>query len=427
MRPKVMKQRARAAALACVMVTPLGLAACAEEGASGTGGGGAGVEFGASKADYRKAFEDISPITLHTQTPSPKGSPSGARNEDYYAAVEDWSGGKITFDVQYSSAVAAPEEQDDALNDGRLDISNVMPVYEPSEYPANGMVNDVSFLGTQKPVIGPMAAQAWMLELGYATPEVRDEYREHGVELILPSFNSGLNLVICPKAATEPADFSGKQVIAGGATQTKEIEALGSSPVSIPFTEVFESLERGVADCTGSTLLGADLGGYLPIAHQVSYSPDQGFAITTGTFGMSEATWSSLPLVARQLLFDRLDVYLESSVSGTFDAMAKAIASIEKEGGGFSTFGTETTDALAKANEGLLEKARGSDKIKDPGGFVDHATEASARWEKEVVDLGYPATDSYDEFATWWKAGDVDLKPFVKALFEKIMLDERPS
>lgn len=427
MRPITLERRIRAAALVCVLVAPLGLASCAEDGGRGGGGGGEGIEFGASKQEYQAAFEDVDPIELHTQTPSPKGSPSGARNEEYYKAVEEWSGGKITFDVQYSSAVAPPEEQDDALYDGRLDVSNVMPIYEPSEYPANGLINDVSFLGTQKPVVGPMAAQAWMLQLGYDTPEIRDEYRENGVELLLPSFNSGLNLVICPSAATSSSDFHGKQVIAGGATQSKELEALGASPVSITFTEVYESLERGVADCTGSTLLGADLGGYLPIANQVSYSPDAGFAITTGTFGISKAVWESLPLIAQQLLFDRLDVYLEASVSGTFDAMASAIASMDKEGGSFAQFDDDAVEALSTANRKLLDSARSTDVLAAPEKFVDEAVAAAKEWESTVVDLGYPDTDDYDEFAAWWKAGDVDLAPYVDALFDKIMLAQRPS
>jgi TRAP-type C4-dicarboxylate transport system substrate-binding protein len=420
----------RRALCAAAVCSTLVLSSCADSSdaeSSGSGAGGEGVEFGATMEEYQAAFEDIDPIELHTQTPSPKGSSSGARNEAFIAAVEEWSGGKITFDVQYSSAVAEPGESDNALYDGRLDIANVMPVYEPADYPANGMINTVSFLGTQKPAIGPMAAQGWMLQAAYDTPEVLEEYRKVGVELLLPSFNSGLNLVICKDPASSLSDYKGRQIIAGGVTQSKELEALGGAPVSIPFTEVFESLQRGVADCTGSTLLGADLGGYIPEANNVSFSPDAGFAITTGTFGISASVWEQLPLVAKQLLFDRLDVYIEEGVRGTYTAAANAVAAIEKEGGGFTLMDADAESALQSANESILEEARGSTVLADPEGFVDSVEANSAAWEQKITDLGFPDTNDYAEFADWWNGGDVDLQPFVDLLYDDVLLDHRPS
>lgn len=410
------------------VLSALPLAACANDGANGDGAGaGASVPFGASMEEYQEALADIDPIVLHTQTPSPKGAPSGARNEQYVAAVEEWSGGRITFDIQYSNAIADPSEADNALTDGRLDLTNVMPIYEPSEYPANGMINAISFVGSQKPVVGTLAASAWMLEVGYETPEIRDEYRKHGVELVLPSFNSGLNLIICQDPANKLADFEGKQIITGGITQSKQMSALGASPVSIPYTEVFESLQRSVAHCTGSTLLGADLGGYIPEANQVSYSPTTGFAITTGTFGMSQDVWESLPLAARQLMFDRLDVYLKAGMNGNFDAMAKAIEAIDEQGGGFAKFDSAAERALGAANDKMLDEARASDVLANGSGFVDLALESAERWESIAAELGYPDTADYGDFVSWWESDDADLQPFVDKMFEEILLAERPS
>ena len=125
-------------AVAAMSLAVAMLAGCAESSsATGSGEGGEGLAYGATKEDYIAAFADIDPIVLHTQSPAPKGSPTGLPVEKYLDTVTEWSGGKITFDVAYSNAVAPPAEIDNALVDGRLDLGHIIPQYEPAEYPAS--------------------------------------------------------------------------------------------------------------------------------------------------------------------------------------------------------------------------------------------------------------------------------------------------
>ncbi len=426
MRPKVWKQRVRAAAVASVLVVPLSLTACAESEHSASSGG-EGVEFGASKEAYLKAFEDIEPIKLRSQTPAPKGSLTGARNEAYLAAVEEWSGGKITFEVGYSNAFAPPEESDDALNDGRLDVVNVMPVYEPSAYPANVALNDVSFIGRQTPLVGILSAHAWMLDANYDTPAMAEELKQAGVHALMP-FNSGHSYMICSDQRTGLSDFDGAQVLSGGTTQGHQIKALGATPLSIPYTEVFESLQRGIADCTVSSLLGVDLGGYAAVANNVTYGPDSGYAITTGILAVGENTWESLPLVAQQLLFDRTDVFLEASVAGTWGAMASAIDAIVKAGGSFAEYDADAGAKLAEKNNSLLNDLRASKALPDADAFVDSAAESSTAWLKTITeDLGYEDVASFEDFAEMIQNDPPDLSAYTEAVFAQVMLPHRPA
>ncbi|MFP3468156.1 C4-dicarboxylate ABC transporter substrate-binding protein, partial [Leifsonia sp. SIMBA_070] len=72
----------------------------------------------ASMEDYVAAFADVDPINLKVQSNNPQGTGQSVPLEAYVAAVEEWSGGKITFDVKYSGAIAPIAQAGQAMADG---------------------------------------------------------------------------------------------------------------------------------------------------------------------------------------------------------------------------------------------------------------------------------------------------------------------
>src|SRR5699024_8166926 len=140
-----------------------------------------GVPFGASQAEYQAAFEDMEPITLHTQTAGPKGSGTSITMEDYVDKIEETSGGKITFEVEYANAIAEPADIDDALRDGRLDLGQVLPIYEPSDYPATNALIESGVLTQGSVVAGTLQSNAWPNEVALNTPEIMNEWDDAGL------------------------------------------------------------------------------------------------------------------------------------------------------------------------------------------------------------------------------------------------------
>jgi TRAP-type C4-dicarboxylate transport system substrate-binding protein len=377
--------------------------------------------------EYQAAFEDIDPISIITQSPAPEGSNTGLRLEAYADSVEEWSGGKITWEFNYANAIAPPGETDNALVDGRLTLAQAMPVYEPAEYPANAALNNASFVGRQTPLVGVLAAHAWMLDVAFQHEALGQELEDTGVHVLFPAFNSGHSLMVCGEERTDLDDFDGQQILSGGVVQGRQIEALGGTPISIPYTEVYESLNRGVAACTVSSLLGVDLGGYADVANQIAYAPEAGYAITTGTLSVSQAFWDDLPLVAQQLLFDRLVSFLEGSVQGTWRAGASAIRAVLDAGGEFREFGSDAEQALQEANEGLLDEARADDSTGDGAEFVDSIVAASDEWTERITgELGFEDADTYEEFAELIENDEPDLSEYTQMVFDEIFLEHRP-
>lgn len=423
------RQRATTSYAAIGAVGALVLAGCAESGAAGGGGEGPSVDYGASIEEYQAAFEDVEPIELTTQSPAPQGSISGRNIEEYFDAVTEWSGGTITFDVAYSNAVVEPEDADDALLDGRLDLAQILPIYEPAEYPANNALIEASFLSDHSVVTGTMQSNAWPLEVAFDTPEIMQEFEDNGMHVLMPSYNSGSNALMCGDERSELSDFSGMQAAAGGQGQSAHVESLGGTPVSVAYPELYESLQRGVIDCSVSSLTVGVLGGFIEAAPEVVLDPEAGFSQAPGAMAFSQASWDTLPLAAQQLLWDRMDVFFESNIEDKiWPNIVDASEQVSEAGGSIETFDEDARASIDAASEELLDEMRSESAMDDGDAFVNSLDEATERWSRIIEDdLEYTNEADYNDFADWYSEDAVDLEPFTDRVFEEILLEHRPS
>ncbi|WP_244928925.1 TRAP transporter substrate-binding protein DctP [Nocardioides sp. W7] len=420
--------RSGIAALAVTVVSALTLAGCAEDSDSGSSGSGEGLDIGASMEEYQEAFADVDPIELNTQSPGPKGSATGAPIEKWVAAVEEWSDGKITFEVAYSNAVAEPTEIDDALTDGRLDVASTLPIYEPSEYPANAALIETGFISDQTVIAGALQSNAWPNEVAFNNDEVMAEFEDHGIVPMVPIFNSGSQMLLCSEPRTGLADLKGAATSASGTAQTEQIKALGGSPATVAYTEVFESVERGVVDCANATLTVGVLGGFIPAAPHVTVNSEVGFALAPGGWSFSKDTWDSLPLVAQQLMWDRLDVYIASNIEDKiWPNTAEAAKLVRENDGSFQDFEPDALSALEAANAKLLDTVRDGDGVSDGGALVDAAETAAAKWFDEVEALDIPAEVGYQDFDENFTPGDLDMTAYTELVMNEIWSARRPS
>ncbi len=416
-------------AIAVGAVGALLLAGCAEDGGSGgSGGGGEGVAAGATKEQYQKAFEDVDTITLRTQTPAPKGSATGLPSEKYYEAVTDWSGGKIKWDIAYSNAVAPAGEAVNALTDGRLDVANVLPIYEPSEWPANTSLIETGFISSQTSVVGSLQSNAWPNEVAFSNEDVMNEFDDHGLVPLVPVFNSGAQGIFCADKRTSLSQFKGASVTASGITQGEQLKALGASPVSIAYPEIFESLQRGVVDCSNSSLTVGVLGGFIPQAPNLTISSANGFALAPGAMAIGKDQWESMPLVARQLLWDKLDVFVASNIEDKiWPNNAEAAKQIRDNKGSISEFDAEATAALKAVNDKLLASlAKNAKGIEDPAALVEDSKTAAAKWLETVKALGFEDI-GYADFDKNFTEDQAAMDKYRDALFNDIWSQRRPS
>lgn len=408
-----------------VLSVVLVLASCSQSGAGG--GGGEGVAFGATHEEYVAAFEDVDPLELSFQSGTSPDATQSWATERYAEALSDWSGGKIDVEITYGSAIAPAIEGDDALADGRLGFGGVLSLYEPDKFPVANLLNSIGFLQKSSDLVGMLQGYAAWAEVALETPELAEEYLDHGIQPALTHAPGANPTLLCTEERTTADDLEEVQTRASGTVHVAEAEGLGMSPVSLDLSEVYEGLQRGIVDCSIQHLVGAKFSGYLELTPYVLQDPEAQFASTfTGT-GYDAQLWDELPLIVRQLLWDRLDVFWEWTLSAHITDVIDAQRTILGEGGTIQPFDAETRQNLKDANAEVLDSVRAESELLDGEDLVDRAVDANERWLAIVQELGYTDASSAEELAEWFEGDQIDFGPYIETFSDEVLKPHRPS
>lgn len=407
------------------VVALLALSACSsgEQGATDEGGSGEGLPVGATKEQFVEALADIENVQLTLQSPAPPGASLGSGLEAYAASVEEWSGGKITFEIAYSNSIVPSGEAVDGLADGRVDISMMLPVYEPQRFPGTSeLIKLTSLADMSDPLNGPLSMFAAVSEATWSADMVTDDIEREGVRVLFPAQIASPTALGCVEPKSSLRDMQGLQTRIAAGPQASQVEALGMTPVTMLFTEVYEGLQRGTMNCLVTTFDFALSQGVYEVANEWSLPSGAAFSHAFGQVGIGTAVWDSLPLAAQQLLHDRLVVYIEELFHGSFSATQSAIEAMNSYGGGLDVMGGDAVSALQSNNKALADSVTSAD-----GG-----SELVSVYKESLADWQSFATQEYGkrtvlDFHEGYSRDAIDLSPYVEKFRTEILDPNRPG
>lgn len=294
------------AAMALLLLT-----SCA--GTAGTAGGG----------DDERPLIDLT-VAHHVGETTQVGAASHA----FIDALEEYYDGEVAVEWYWSGALAGTgPEILDALADGRASLSTVPPAYWPEKMPLAEWLDPL--LATPgaaplSPALASLIAHTEALKL----PQLEEEFAKEGVTMLTATTNDYYYL-FCNRPINNLADAKGAIVRAGTRTQVGEIEALGMTPATIEWGELFEGLQRGTVDCAAMPIAGAADIGALDVAPYVMMVPLSPAVIPVF---MNTAQLESLPEdVQEWIRTEGAAVYAEAFVTEQINQSHAAFA----EGGAY--------------------------------------------------------------------------------------------
>lgn len=385
------------------------------------------VDPGAGKDEYAKALKDMDPVELKLQVLTPKDSPNAQATDAYAEAVEKMSDGKITFKLHYSGSIAGTDTES-AVADGLIDVAPLHPSMHQDKFPIQAYASNFAFMNDNTPVVGSLQSISAWLEAGYDELIV-DEMRDNGLEPLLPMTIPSSNMMLCgdePVRSLAEAKKTSVRVATTG--NAAEVKAIGASTVDLPTLEIFEGMQRGTVDCVTTSWAVPVTFNLGEVSKSWMVDPTVQFTGSSEALAVGKDTWDSMPLAARQLMWDELDVYLKSYIDNNMiDTLNAAMTHAEEEDVTLYEYGSDLKKSLTDLQDReIADAGKNSPDGFDGKAFAESTEQTHEEWKRVLVDLGYDDSVTWEEFRQD-KAEDVDVQPVVDEISEKVLDEHRPT
>lgn len=209
------------------------------------------------------------------------------------------SHGSLGYELDAGGVLAKGSTVLSCIRDGVVDGGNIPSLYYPAELPINtSVVTALAFLGTDPRVTVGALAELTLLRC----PRCLNEYVEQWNIVPVGSYASDPYALLCTKPVKTLSDLAGVRVRAAG-VHTRYSEYLGMVPTHVTLAEVYESLQRGVMDCTFSGFGAMQTLSLGDVARYVIEFPN-GSSFAQANLALNRDFWRGLTNEQRQALID---------------------------------------------------------------------------------------------------------------------------
>jgi TRAP-type C4-dicarboxylate transport system substrate-binding protein len=369
-----------------VLVAALALTSCGsgDEGTSESQATGEGP-----------SLADMDPVVLTYSDSNVETAAHVMAMKSFMEQVTEATNGKITFETYYAAALHPVTEAVSAVESGLTDITFVSPSNVPEALPAALWETTVA-QGAINPEFPQSLIQGTPVQFAaYQEGALAEELATHDA-MTLATWGTAPNSAICKAEVTSVDQAAGKTIRTPGPPFTDEVAQLEMTSVTLPVTDVFEGLQRGVIDCFMNVISPFIT---LGVWDEAKYFIPANFATSVGSqLLMNKSVLESLPLDAQRIIFDaRIDLLadiVEASVARNVqwaeEAPGKGVVFVDP---------TEFNEEIDVARKAYTEAALDGPPagVDDADAFAEELQSSAADWDEAAADLqinsGSPTTE----------------------------------
>lgn len=283
--------------------------------------------------------EDTIQLRLSSFVP-PKHFMNAGILQPWVDRIEKRSNGRLKIRIYSGSALGKPQDQYDIVVRGAADIAWGVAAYNPGRFPLT-TVMELPFMYPNAEIGCRMIQRLY--DKGYLESEYRD------VKLLALGMPPGLDIHSNKGLIRSIDDLSGMKVRVNSAMMGNLVKGWGKTPVAMPATEIYLSLDRGVIDVIfldSLTLFGMRLN------EVTKFHTVLGMSNTNFWFAMNKRTWDLLPSDLKGIVNDLSGEYLSADIHGkAADKVLKgALNKLEKAGHRVYRLSPDELDAWKKAS-----------------------------------------------------------------------------
>lgn len=293
----------------------------------------------------------------HQNSPT---SPIHPKLEEIVSEIGDATDGKLRLEIFPSAQLGGPVQ---ALEQAAFDENVIF--YMSSGNLATAGVPDYSILNG--PFLTPSLEAAQALASSDVVVEMAEALASKGgIRVLALNWFDSPRSILGDAAYPNPQDLEGVQMrVPEAPAYMRTFEVLKTSPMAVPFSELYLALQQGVVSAAEGGIQGMDDANLMEVADTVTVTDH--FRLFYG-FAMSENLFADLPDACQSLLVTQFEQKGDDYSAGMNEITAQAIEELTAEG---ITFVQADQEAYREAteefytlfpewSEGLYERVRGA-------------------------------------------------------------------
>ncbi|MGO4689641.1 hypothetical protein AB4Y94_02520 [Glaciibacter sp. 2TAF33] len=387
--------------------------------ATGCASGGAPGGGAAPQASEGSSLDTMEPIALTYSDSNVETAAHVMAMQKFMDQVTKGTDGKITFETYYAASLHPVTEALSAIQSGLTDITFVSPSNVPDSIPT-ALWETTLAQSAIKPDFPMSLIQGTPVQFAaYQDGPLAKELATYDAATLV-TWGTAPNSAICKSEVTSAAQAAGKTIRTPGPPFVDEVEQMKMTSVTLPVTDVFEGLQRGVIDCFMNVISPFIT---LGVWDEAKYFIPAHFATSAGSqLLIKKSVLESLPLEAQRVIFDaRVDLLadiVKSSVARNVqwanEAPAKGVTFVDPTS--FNKAIDVARDAYTKA--AIKTPPAG---VTDAKGFAKNLSGLADGWDKIAADLdvrsGAPSTQK-DWVELYKSVDDIDWGAYADKLHE---------
>lgn len=179
-------------------------------------------------------------FNLSYASPYTEAHPYGAADAEWIARIEDQSGGRVEITPYWGRTLITSREGVDELSAGVADMAYIAPIYARSGYDMNRLTPGMFYGYTD-----PEKVLNVYMDLVEAYPVFDEELS--GVHVVGYNVGTPMHLLLREKPVETLDDLKGLR-IRSAVDFIGPLAAFGAEGVTMPMTETYPALEKGVVD-----------------------------------------------------------------------------------------------------------------------------------------------------------------------------------
>jgi TRAP-type C4-dicarboxylate transport system substrate-binding protein len=230
--------------------------------------------------------------------------------EPWAKKIEEMSGGRVKVTMFSGGALGKAADHYSLAEEGIADITYALQDYTPGRFP----LTTVFELPFMIPSAEKTSVAMWKTFEEF--PEFREEYSKVKVLALFCHAQGHFNTVKKPIRSLE--EFQGMKFRTASPHVTKALKAFGAVPVTMPISEVYTALERGVVD---GTVLDWDGLRVFKLAELLKYCTETDFYTMTMMIVMNKRKYDSLPDDIKKMIDQTTGIVMSRDAGKLYDEM----------------------------------------------------------------------------------------------------------